>query len=231
MEKKPYRILVVDDEQDLLEILSFNLESWGYDVQCVTSAIDALALPLGQFDLFLLDVMMSGMSGFKLAEVLRKDRHLDTPIIFLTAKDTEADILTGFHLGADDYIAKPFSIKEVQARVNAVLARNKASSSSEESPDTLQLANMKIDMERKTVFIDGETITLTKKELEILCLLASQPDRVFAREEILAKVWRGESYVLERTVDVHIARLRKKVQAAHIQIVNRSGFGYCLQIL
>lgn len=231
MSKAQKNILVVDDEQDLLEIITFNLEGLGYQVESSTSAIEALSMDLSHFDLLILDVMMHGMSGFKMAEVIRKTKKLDVPIIFLTAKNTENDMLTGFSLGADDYVAKPFSIKELQARVNAVLTRSEHSKKEKDNESEIAVAaNLTIDILAKNAIVDGEKLALTKKEHEILLLLVQNIDRVFSRDEILDRVWRGESYVMERTVDVHIARLRKKLQKANLQIINRSGFGYCLVI-
>lgn len=229
-EKERYSILIVDDEEDLLEILTFNLESQGYKIDRASSAEEALAKDLTQYNLLLLDVMMPGMNGFKLAEVIRKERKLDMPIIFLTAKDTENDLLTGFSLGADDYISKPFSVKELQARVHAVLHRSRdiAPVDTNSSGSKICVGNLEIDLMAKRTLLNGEEVILTKKELEILILLASQPDRVYSRSEILDKVWRDESYVMERTVDVHITRLRKKLKNASLAIINRSGFGYCL---
>lgn len=228
-EKARFCILIVDDEEDLREILTFNLESQGYLIACAASAEEALAKDLTKFDLLLLDVMMPGMSGFKLAEVIRKERKLTMPIIFLTAKDTENDLLTGFSLGADDYISKPFSVKELQARVHAVLNRAKEGMPAHEANSgKICVGDLEIDLMTKRAMLNGDDMILTKKELEILTLLASQPERVYSRNEILDKVWREESYVMERTVDVHITRLRKKLKGSTISIVNRSGFGYCL---
>ena len=227
-----YRILVVDDEQDLLEILKFNLETDGYLVDTANSAEEALSMNLEHYDLLLLDVMMGGMSGFQFAEVLRR-QHNDVPIIFLTAKDTEADLLKGFATGADDYIAKPFSLHEVLARVKAVLRRHERVSTSEKQDEkaaqTIHSGGIMADLLRKVVLVNGEEVRLSPKELGILCLLLRHPGRVFSREEILAQVWRGESYVLDRTVDVHIARIRRKLGTEGTRLTNRQGYGYCLE--
>jgi len=223
------RILVVDDEEDLREILKFNLESEGYLVNTATSAEEALKMLSETYDLILLDVMLGGMSGFKMTEKLRKDLHDTTPIIFLTAKDTENDMLTGFNIGGDDYISKPFSIKEVSARVKAVMKRT----SSVDAPGKKQIINvgkMRIDLTTKYVSIDDHIIPTTKKEFEILNMLAQSPGKIFSREDILNKVWNDDSYVLERTVDVHITRLRKKLGEQGKHIVNRSGYGYCVEL-
>ena len=204
------RILVVDDEEDLREILKFNLESEGYLVDTAPSAEEALKMLSETYDLILLDVMMGGMSGFRMAEKLRKDLHNATPIIFLTAKDTENDMLTGFNIGGDDYISKPFSIKEVSARVKAVMKRAGSLDASNKK-QTIDVGKMHIDLATKSVSIDEHIIPITKKEFEILNMLAQSPGKIFSREDILNKVWNDDSYVLERTVDVHITRLRMKL--------------------
>ena len=227
MDKKKFKLLLVDDEEDLREILTFNLAGEGYQVSTAANAEEALKMPLEEYHLLILDVMMPGMSGFKLAEVIRRDKKLTTPIIFLTAKDTENDLLTGFNIGADDYMAKPFSIKELQARVQAVLMRSlQGGLDFEESQ--IEIGTLLIDLDTKQVFVNGEPIDLTKKELEILILLARDPSKVFSREEILDRVWREDVFVMERTIDVHITRIRKKLRGSGVKIINRSGFGYCL---
>lgn len=226
MNKK--KILVVDDEEDLCEILQFNLENEDFLVETAYSAEQALQQLSHSYDLILLDVMMEGMSGFKMAEKLRKELGINTPVIFLTAKDSENDMLTGFSLGGDDYIAKPFSIKEVIARVKAVLKRTE-SHMVPTSPAIVELDTLRINPATKNVVLDGRTIILTRKEFEILWLMAQAPHRIFSREEILGKVWQEKEYVLERTVDVHIARLRKKLGEFGKRLVNRSGYGYCLE--
>lgn len=223
------RILVVDDEEDLREILKFNLESEGYLVDTAPSAEEALKMLSATYDLILLDVMMGGMSGFRMAEKLRKDLHNVTPIIFLTAKDTENDMLTGFNIGGDDYISKPFSIKEVSARVKAVMKRAGALDASSKK-QAIDVGKMHIDLATKSVSIDEHIIPITKKEFEILNMLAQSPGKIFSREDILNKVWNDDSYVLERTVDVHITRLRKKLGEQGKHIVNRSGYGYCVEL-
>ncbi len=242
------RILVVDDEEDLCEILQFNLKSAGYMADVAYSAEDAFAKLKNNYDLLLLDVMMGGISGFKLAELIRAEYHNNVPIIFITARDSETDKLKGFNIGADDYIAKPFSIKEVIARVQAVLSRSdsrpkivteqppeKASShtstpSREPDLKDIELPGLSIISSNKTVKIDNIPLKLTKKEFEILYLLALDPQKIFSRSKILDLVWKNEAYVLERTVDVHIARLRKKMGRFGSCIVNRSGYGYCFDI-
>lgn len=227
--KQNPHILVVDDEEDLCEILKFNLETEGYEVDTAYSAEEALTLNLTDYDLLLLDVMMGDISGFKLASMLKKnEKTAHIPIIFLTAKDTENDMLTGFNLGADDYISKPFSIKQVQARVKAVLRR----SMEEKKPvneNILTYNTLKLDTQRIKASINGEEVALTKKEFEILKLLLENINHVFSREEILSRVWKDEVYVLDRTIDVNITRLRKKIGEYGKNIVTRLGFGYCFE--
>lgn len=224
-----YRILVVDDEEDLCEILKFNLENEGYEVDTANSAEEALKMDISSYHLLLLDVMMGEISGFKMANMLKKDKKTEkVPIIFITAKDTENDTVTGFNLGADDYISKPFSLREVIARVKAVLRRT-AGTGTEKSPERLTYQSLVIDVTKKKVSIDEEEVSLTKKEFEILLLLVQNKGRVFSREDILAKIWSDEVYVLDRTIDVNITRLRKKIGAYGKCIVTRLGYGYCFE--
>ena len=191
-----YRILVVDDEEDLCEILKFNLENEGYEVDTANSAEEALKMNISSYHLLLLDVMMGEISGFKMANILKKDKKTaQVPIIFITAKDTENDTVTGFNLGADDYISKPFSLREVIARVKAVLRRT-ATSDMEKVPEQLSYQSLVIDITKKKVSIDGEEVPLTKKEFEILFLLLQNKGRVFSREDILSRIWSDEVYVL-----------------------------------
>lgn len=226
---KEYRILIVDDEEDLCEILKFNLENEGYLIDTANSAEEALKMDLTGYDLLLLDVMMGEISGFKMANLLKKNESTATiPIIFITAKDTENDTLTGFNLGADDYISKPFSLREVIARVKAVLRRTSVSQEGA-STETITHKTLTMDMIQKKVTIDGRDIPLTKKEFEILSLLLRNKGRVFSREDILARVWSDEVFVLDRTVDVNITRLRKKIGVYGKCIVTRLGYGYCFE--
>ena len=223
-----YRILVVDDEEDLCEILKFNLETEGYLVDTANSAEEALKLDLTQYNVLLLDVMMGEISGFRMASMMKKNKDTaNIPIIFITAKDTENDTLTGFNLGADDYISKPFSLREVLARVKAVIRRT--ASVQNKSNDQLVFKDLVVDSGKKKVVIRGEEISLTKKEFEILLLLLQNQGRVFSREDILTKVWHDEVYVLDRTIDVNITRLRKKIGEYGKYIVTRLGYGYCFE--
>lgn len=221
MDKK--RILVVDDEQDICDILTYNLTAAGYDAQAATTAEEAYdrCQPTadGGYDLLLLDVMMPGMSGFELAQRLRDNEPTATlPIIFLTAKDTEDDMLHGFHLGADDYIAKPFSVREVLARVTAVLARTAQVSAN---------TPVAIDPVAKTIAIDGQQVPFTPTEFYLLKTLCDHPGRIFSREELIQRVWPSDVIVTTRTVDVNMARIRKKLGQHAQSIVSRQGFGYC----
>jgi len=218
------KILVVDDECDICEILSFNLQNEGYEVTTALSAEDALKKLTPEHNLILLDVMMGGMSGFRLAERLRKDGN-NTPIIFLTAKDTENDMLTGFSVGADDYISKPFSLKEVSARVRAVLKRT-PEEVAEVKENVLTIDELTIDSLAKEAKIGETVLQLTKTEFEILHLLASNPSRVYSRRQMIDNIWQDTPYITERTVDVHITRLRKKLGDKSYYISNRTGFGY-----
>ena len=222
-----YRILVVDDEEDLCEILKFNLETEGYLVDTANSAEEALKLDLPRYNLLLLDVMMGEISGFKMARIMKNNKDTaNIPIIFITAKDTENDTITGFNLGADDYISKPFSLREVVMRVKAVLRRTASPVQREEQ---LIYKGLVIHIPQKKVMIDGEEVPLTKKEFEILLLLLQNQGRVFSREDILTKVWNDEAFVLDRTIDVNITRLRKKIGNYGKHIVTRLGYGYCFE--
>ena len=217
------RILVVDDEAGIREILQFNLEAAGYEVDCASSAEQALEMLNPDHCMILLDVMMSGMSGFQMAEVLRKEHRNDIPVIFLTAKTEQNDLLTGFSAGGDDYIPKPFSIQEVLARVKAVLRR---ASTKSETTAYIESGAVKIDVQSKNVYVEGELTVFSKKEFEVLTLLASHPGQIFSREDIIAELWKDAPYVLDRTVDVHIARIRNKLGSCKGYIVNRTGYGY-----
>lgn len=228
-EEKKTRILVVDDEEDLCEILKFNLDTEGYAVDVAYSGEDALAMSPERYQLILLDVMMGGMSGFAVARKLRENeatRHI--PIIFLTAKGTENDKITGFNLGADDYISKPFSIREVLLRIRAVLRRtaNNTDDDAQEPAHTIQFRNLIVDLDRKTVIVDGEEVPFTKTEFGILCTLLEHKGHVFSRHDLIRRVWPTDVFVSDRTVDVNITRLRKKLGPYAENITTRLGFGY-----
>lgn len=227
MEENMKRILVVDDEQDLCEILKFNLETEGYEVETANSAEEALEMDVASFDLLLLDVMMGGMSGFQLAKQL-KDNPMtaNVPIIFLTARDTENDTVTGFNIGADDYISKPFSIREVMVRVRAVLRRTAEQTGDADESKIINYQGLQLNLDKKTVSIDGEAIPFTKTEFELLRLFLEERGKVFSRQELIDRVWPKDVMVLDRTVDVNITRMRKKIGKFAKCIVTRLGFGY-----
>ena len=220
------RILVVDDEQDISEILRFNLQSEGFEVSTAGSAEEALALMEGEeavrYDLVLLDVMMERMSGYEMAEHLRQKGD-NTPIIFLTARDGHDDQLAGFAHGADDYITKPFAFDTVLARIKAVLKRTQNSQEVGSS-----FGSLTIDSDNACVSLDGKKVELTRREYLILCLLAQHADNYLPRDEIMAKVWPNDTLVNDRSVDVHITRLRKKLGSEGWRLANRTGFGYTL---
>jgi DNA-binding response OmpR family regulator len=224
MNLKDKRILIIDDEEDLCEILQYNLNNAGCLTDIALSAEEALTKSPENFDLLLLDIMMGPISGFKLADKLRKELDINTPIIFLTAKDTENDVLTGFSLGADDYIAKPFSINELIARIKAVLKRSKAEA---KTPNNVLVYNeITLDRVKKRLIINDEKIELTRKEYEILNLLLENQGMVFSREDILKRIWGEDIIVTDRTVDVNITRLRTKLGKHGSCIRNKSGYGY-----
>lgn len=225
MEKQ--KILIVDDEAPICEILDYNLTYDGYETACANSAEEAFEILTPDYSLILLDVMMDGMSGYKMAETLRNSGN-QIPIIFLTARDTENDMLTGFSVGADDYISKPFSLKEVSARIKAVLKRKQT----ETKPiNRFTYKDLIIDFDTKDVLINEQSILLTRKEFEILEFLIKHQEHIFSREEIIDNIWKETPYITERTVDVHITRLRKKLGGYSSFISNRSGYGYRFKVV
>ena len=229
MTKLKHRILVVDDEQDLCEILKFNLETEGYDVDTANSAEEAIVMDIPSYNLLLLDVMMGEMSGFAMAKKLKADeRTSNVPIIFLTARDTENDTVTGFNLGADDYISKPFSIREVLVRIRAVLRRT-TPQPEESEKNILKYHGLELDLDKKTVSIEGKQVAFTKTEFELLHTLLDERGRVFSRQELINRIWPSDVLVLDRTVDVNITRLRKKIGPFSKCIVTRFGFGYLFE--
>lgn len=223
------RILIVDDEPDILEILRFNLEMEGYEVEAALQPT-----PIGKDffpDLIIADVMMEPISGFEWAKELKADPlTADIPIIFCTAKTTEEDLLTGFGLGSDDYICKPFRISEVKARVRAVLRRTgKQNESEKKGSNTLQYEGIKMDLDRKECRVDGNVVSFTKLEFEVLALLVGSPGQVFSREKILRTVWPDDTIVLDRTVDVNITRIRKKIGRYGEFLRTKFGYGYLFE--
>jgi len=227
------KILVVDDELDICEILQYNLETEGFEVVTANSAEEALGLPLQEFGLILLDVMMGEMSGFQMARRLKDNTATaQIPIIFITALDSEDNIVKGLNIGADDYIAKPLSMKEVKARVRAVLRRSSQPQLQQAiitTENKICYESIMLDHNAKTVTLDGENLSLTKLEYELLSLLLKHPGKVFSREDLLKYCWPQDVLVLDRTVDVNITRLRKKIGRYGKQIKTRVGYGYCFE--
>lgn len=226
------KILVVDDEQDICEILQYNLETEGFEVMTANSAEEALELPLQEFGLILLDVMMGEMSGFQMARRLKNEpatAHI--PIIFITAMDSEDNLVKGLNIGADDYIVKPLSMKEVKARVRAVLRRSASLPVNNQVKTDNQICyeGIRLDLNAKTATLDGETLAFTKLEFELLSFLLQHPNKVYAREDLLKHCWPQDVMVLDRTVDVNITRLRKKIGRYGKHIKTRVGYGYCFE--
>ena len=223
------RILIVDDEETLCEVLKLNLENEGFEVDTALSAEQALKLDLKRYALILLDVMMGEISGIKMAKMLKADINLaEIPIIFCTARDAEDDMVMGLNLGADDYITKPYTVRNVVARVKSVLRRTAANkpTATAVAPQTLQVENLCLDLEFKRCTVDGAEVKLTRKEFDLLAYLLSHRGKICSREQILSRVWSDEVVVLDRTIDVNITRLRSKIGGYGKYIVTRSGFGY-----
>ena len=220
-----YNILVVDDDREIVRSLGKLLELEGYRVKKAYNGMEALdILMTEQIHLILLDVMMGEMSGFRMARLLKDDpATAKVPVIFCTAKDSEDDTVAGLNLGADDYIAKPFSVREVLARVRSVLRRTAEAQAEQE---TVAFEGLGMDLRRKVCTLDGKELALTKKEFEILALLLAHRGVIFSREEILRRIWSDEVIVLDRTVDVNITRLRRKIGSYGGHIVTRLGYGY-----
>ena len=222
--------MIVDDEETLCEVLKLNLENEGYDVDIAFSAEQALALDLKSYSLILLDIMMGEISGIKMAKMMKADvTTADIPIIFCTARDSEDDMIMGLNIGADDYIMKPYTVRNVIARVKSVLRRtagHKGAATTNEKPNMLQIEGLQLDMEFKRCIVDGAEVKLARKEFELLAYLISHRGKILSREQILSRVWSDEVVVLDRTIDVNITRLRSKIGAYGSYIVTRSGFGY-----
>ncbi len=222
-------ILVVDDEQTLCEVVKLNLENEGYEVDIAFSAEQALTMDLNKYSLILLDIMMGEISGIKMAKILKSNvKTADIPIIFCTAKDTEDDMIMGLNLGADDYIMKPYTIRNLIARVKSVLRRTSVHKDNilSENQNTLEVNGLQLDLEFKKCTVDGKEVKLAKKEFELLVFLIKHRGKICSREELLASVWSNEVIVLDRTIDVNITRLRSKIGKYGSYIVTRSGYGY-----
>ena len=245
------RILIVDDEEDICMILSYSLQKAGYDTLVAHSAEEALELlqspnsliASSPIDLILLDIMMGEMSGLEMAEKLRSDIGYREsgigipPIIFLTALSDEDTVLQGFKLGADDYISKPFRIAEVLARVAAVLRRTEASRREgdqairqENDDNCIVFEGIVVNKADMSLKVDSETVVMTRKEIELLCYLLTHRGQILSREHLLKNVWDSNGFVLERTVDVHITHLRKKLGQYGKRIVTKSGYGYMFSV-
>lgn len=226
------RILIVDDEETLCEVLRLNLENEGYDVDVALNAEEALELDLKNYALILLDIMMGEISGIKMARMMKANvETAHVPIIFCTARDSEDDMVMGLNIGADDYIVKPYTVRNVLARVKSVLRRTTRSNvvtinEVERSAEVLQVEGLMMDLEFKRCTVNGEEVKLAKKEFELLTYLLKHRGKICSREQILSKVWSDEVVVLERTIDVNITRLRSKIGKYGKYIVTRSGFGY-----
>jgi len=223
------RILVVDDEETLCEVLKINLQNEGYDVDIATSAEQALTYDVRRYDLILLDIMMGEVSGIQMARILKAvPATAQIPIIFCTARDTEDDMVGGLNLGADDYITKPYTVRNVIARVKNVLrrvARQHAGTENRSAENVLQLEGLKLDMDLKQCYVDGTQVKLTRKEFDLLAFFMSNPGRIYSREELVSSLW-DETIVLGRTIDVNITRLRSRIGIYGRHIITRSGFGY-----
>ena len=223
------RILIVDDEETLCEVLKLNLENEGYDVDVAFTAEQALTYDLKKYSLILLDIMMGEISGIKMAKILKENvTTAEIPIIFCTARDTEDDMIMGLNIGADDYIMKPYTIRNVIARVKTVLRRTSTYKNIiiTDKPNILKVEGLQLDLGFKRCTIEGKEIKLAKKEFELLAYLISNRGKICSREQILNSVWSDEVVVLDRTIDVNITRLRSKIGEYGSYIITRSGFGY-----
>ena len=226
---KTERILIVDDEETLCEVLKLNLENEGYDVDIAFSAEQALTYDLKTYSLILLDIMMGEISGIKMAKMLKADVFTaEIPIIFCTARDTEDDMIMGLNLGADDYIMKPYTVRNVIARVKSVLRRTSTHKNQEETekPNILKIDGLVLDMEFMSCSVDGTEVKLNRKEFELLVYLISNRGKICSREQILNDVWTDDVIVVDRTIDVNITRLRSKIGKYSSYIITRSGYGY-----
>ena len=229
MDTTTKRILIVDDEETLCEVLKLNLENEGYDVDTAFSAEQALTYDLRSYSLVLLDIMMGEISGIKMARMMKADiATADIPIIFCTARDSEDDMVMGLNLGADDYIVKPYTVRNVVARIKSVLRRTSGHKVPQAAARTnsLVVEGLHLDMEFKRCMVDGTEVKLTRKEFELLAYLISHRGRVCSREQILSRVWSDEVVVLDRTIDVNITRVRQKIGPYGAYIVTKSGYGY-----
>lgn len=223
--EKSKRILVVDDEETLCEALKFNLEEEGFEVDTALSAEEALCLDLASYNLVILDIMMGEISGTRLAGIMKsRPETAAIPIIFCTARDSEDEMIKGLDLGADDYITKPYSIRNIIARVKAVLRRSTAIP--EKPSHSISFEGLTVDPVSKTCSVDGQDVKMPRKEFEILLTLLKNRGRIFSREELLNLIWPDEVVVVDRVVDVNITRIRRKIGRYGSHITTRSGYGY-----
>jgi two-component system, OmpR family, alkaline phosphatase synthesis response regulator PhoP len=220
-----YRVLVVDDEEDLCEVIRFALETEGYSVDVVYSAEEALQKTISDYNLLLVDIMLGEMSGYRMAHIIRNNpKTAIIPIIFISAKDSENDRLTAFNVGADDYITKPFSLREMLARIKVIIGRFEL-----QKMITVQMLScdkLKMNLAKKQVLLEEKEIQFTKKEFEILKLFLENKNHLFTREELLKRIWPDEAFVLSRTIDVNITRIRRKIGPYEKNIVTKLGLGY-----
>ena len=225
------RILIVDDEETLCEVLKINLQNEGFDVDVALSAEQALTYDVRSYDLILLDIMMGEISGIQMAKILKSEPATAAiPIIFCTARDTEDDMIRGLDLGADDYIMKPYTIRNVVARVKSVLRRavRQQDDAEKEMGNKIQIDGLRLDMNLKRCTVDGQQVNLTKTEFELLAFLMTHPGKIYSRDELVHQVW-DNVIVLDRTIDVNITRLRSKIGRYGSYIITRLGFGYGFQ--
>lgn len=225
----PYKVLVVvDDDKDMCEILQLNLEIEGYIVDVAYSAEQALEMEITSFHLLIIDITMGEISGFNMVRIIRNNpKTFKTRIIFLTGRNTESDRLTGFAIGCDDYITKPFSITELLARIKAVVKMEEIP----EGVDSMKIQHetLVMNLKNKKVSVDNIAVNLTKNEFEILRLFLENRNQLFSRKEILARVWKNEQGLISRIIDVNITRLRKKIGQYGKNITTRLGYGYCFE--
>lgn len=221
------QILIVDDEATLCDTLAFCLEQEGFDVETAYSAEQALTMPLADFDLVLLDIMMGEISGLQMARIMKSSpTTASVPIIFCTARDDEEDVVKGLDLGGDDYITKPYSLKTMLARIRSVLRRAPARDDGGDEDDTVAYRGLSLSLSARVCTVDGREVKMPRKEFEILLTLLTHPGRIFSREELLNAVWPDEVVVGDRVVDVNITRIRRKIAPYDANIITRTGYGY-----
>lgn len=229
MDNKNYKILLVDDEPDILEFLSYNINKEGFEVHTASNGNEAIEIASKiKPHLILLDVMMPEMDGIETCEIMRQDKKLQNTIIaFLTARGEDYSQIAGFEAGGDDYIAKPVKPKVLISRIRALLKRFNPTTNQKSGDDLIiKQSNLIIDKEKYIVIKDGKELILPKKEFELLVLLISKPDRVFTRDEIFSAVWGDNIIVGDRTIDVHIRKLREKIGDNHIKTIKGVGYKY-----